>query len=580
MNPKVIYNLLNLKFPMKFKKQSPLHVVLLCLILIFQFSCSKDSDLLTDYVLADSLDSKVIANLVVDDTYQVSLSGSMVLDVLANDTFENEAEVVIIETSAPTNGTIAINDDETLLYTPNAEFIEQLSNNTDTASGEVVDTFTYTAEVVNGEGTTTSEEASVDITSGDNADKEDAVSLQSYGAIGDGVTDDTAALRNAFNIETNLISDAGKTYLISGTLNLNKNLIQTIDFNGSTITRKSTVHFMIDIDKRNYGNSLTTIKNLKLDGNNNGGSGIDVASRVNFENIEIYDIIHNGANGIRVLVYDDPGIYGQYIFDNVDIHNLESVNNDGKAGNDPGMVHGFLVSAQETPSQTTQIVYINSDLYELLGEDAGGITINSPGRDTSNSPLSFWFENITVADAQRRTVKNFIGNTTWINSTFTAAANDNPKIKSASEGGLDPAGLFVVAAGSSATGSTNNLICGCTFQGHPSDPFGSWYTQVLMWGQNGPTSMEIRNSFLTGGHGGRWGANGITVITGKSQDLTIANTSFGTTNTIKALGSITGTFNLDSNNTYADGKATALAPTNMTYTESAIPFEACPSIGD
>ena len=92
--------------------------------------------------------------------------------------------------------------------------------------------------------------------------------------------------------------------------------------------------------------------------------------------------------------------------------------------------------------------------------------------------------------------------------------------------------------------------------------------------------MEIRNSFLSGGHGGRWGANGITVITGKSQDLTIANTSFGTTNTIKALGSITGTFNLDSNNTYADGKATALAPTNMTYTESAIPFEACPSIGD
>ena len=111
LNPKVIYNLLNFKFPMKFKKQSPLHVVLLGLILIFQFSCSKDSDLLTDYVLADSLDSKGIENIVVDDTYQVSLSGSMILDVLANDTFENEAEVVIVETSTPTNGTVAINHD-------------------------------------------------------------------------------------------------------------------------------------------------------------------------------------------------------------------------------------------------------------------------------------------------------------------------------------------------------------------------------------------------------------------------------------------------------------------------------------
>ena len=110
MNPNIIYNLLNLKFPMKFNKQSPLHVVLLCFVLIFQFSCSKDSDLLADYVLADSLDSKSIGNFVVDDTYQVSLSGSMVLDVLANDTFENEAEVVITETSTPTNGTVALSN--------------------------------------------------------------------------------------------------------------------------------------------------------------------------------------------------------------------------------------------------------------------------------------------------------------------------------------------------------------------------------------------------------------------------------------------------------------------------------------
>ena len=160
---------------MKFKKQSPLHVVLLCLILIFQFSCSKDSDLLTDYVLADSLDSKVIANLVVDDTYQVSLSGSMVLDVLANDTFENEAEVVISETSTPTNGTVEINTDETLTYTPSAEIIEQVSDTTNTTTAEVVDTFTYTAEVVNEDGTATSEEASVVITTADNVARQDAV---------------------------------------------------------------------------------------------------------------------------------------------------------------------------------------------------------------------------------------------------------------------------------------------------------------------------------------------------------------------------------------------------------------------
>ncbi len=393
-------------------------------------------------------------------------------------------------------------------------------------------------------------------------------------------TIEQSELQTAIDNETNLIVDPLTTITISSSILINKNMINTIDFNGSTITRNSLVHWMLNIKKRNYANTLTTITDLILDGNNQGGSGVDVDCRVHMTNVEIKDINYNGANGVRILTYDDPGIYGQSVYDNVDIHNLETVSNNGSAGDDIGMVHGFLVSAQEEPSQTTQIVYKNSDLYELWGEDAGGITVNSPGKDTSDGPLSLWFENITVADAQRRTVKNFIGNTTWINSTFTSAAADNVNLVPAVPGpGLNPAGLFVVAAGSSATGATNNLICGCTFQGHPSDPFDSWYTQVIMWGQNGPTSMELRNSTLTGGHGGNWGANGFTVITGQSEDLTIANTTFGTTNTIKALGTITGTFNLDSGNTYADGKATALAPTTMAYTESAIAYEACPTIG-
>ena len=568
---------------MKFNKQSPLHVVLLCLILIFQFSCSKDSDLLTDYVLADSLDSKVIANLVVDDTYQVTLSGSMVLDVLANDTFENEAEVVITETSTPTNGTVAINNDETLTYTPNAEIIEQVSDTTNTAVGEVVDTFTYTAEVVNAEGTATTEEASVVITSGDNAARQDAVSLQSYGAVGDGVTDDTAATQAAFDAGTDLISDAGKTYLISKTLNLDQNLTQTIDFNGSTLTRNSLVHWMISIDKRGYANSLTTIKNLNIDGNDKGGSVVDIKSRVNFENIDIYDVIYDNANGIRLLVYDVLGIYGQSIFDDVNIYKLRSNNSDGSSGNNPGMVHGFLVSAQDTPTQDTQIVYKNSSLYELWGEDAGGITLNSPGRDTSNSPLSFWFENVNISDAQRRTVKCFIGNTTWVNCVFTAAANDNPNLVAESEGGLGPAGLFVISSGSSATGATNNLVCGSTFQGHPDAPFASWYTEVLVVGQFGPAGADFRNCSFTGGHVSFSQQNGFTAYTagsGNIQNISFANCTFGTTNKVKVVSEPTDYFQMSTDNTYVGGKTTVMAPTIYPYTEPTISFEVCPSIDD
>ena len=151
---------------MKFNTLIPLKVLLLCIVTIFQFSCSKDSDLLTDYVLSDTLDAKGIGNIVVDDTYHVSLTGSIVLDVLENDTFENEAEVVITETSTPTNGTVAINNDETLTYTPNAEIVEQLSDTTNTTIVEVVDTFSYTTEVVNEDASVSTETGNVTVNIG------------------------------------------------------------------------------------------------------------------------------------------------------------------------------------------------------------------------------------------------------------------------------------------------------------------------------------------------------------------------------------------------------------------------------
>ena len=74
---------------MKFKTQAPLRVLLFCLILIFQFSCSKDSDLLTDYVLTDAKEDLVIGQFVVDDTFETAIDDVIVLDVLANDAFEN-----------------------------------------------------------------------------------------------------------------------------------------------------------------------------------------------------------------------------------------------------------------------------------------------------------------------------------------------------------------------------------------------------------------------------------------------------------------------------------------------------------
>ncbi|MFS4469269.1 Ig-like domain-containing protein [Maribacter sp. 2210JD10-5] len=161
-------------------------MVYLCFFLTIFSSCSKDSDLLTDYVINDSETISGISRYVVDDTYYVNFNNSMVLDVLENDSFPNNSEVIITETSDPNNGTVVINADNTLTYTPGENSEEETEG----------DTFTYTAEETTEEGEVVVEEGSVTLadldkklpTSGDNI----YYATVSGRASSDGKTEETA----------------------------------------------------------------------------------------------------------------------------------------------------------------------------------------------------------------------------------------------------------------------------------------------------------------------------------------------------------------------------------------------------
>lgn len=87
-------------------------------VLISLFSCSKDTDLLADYVISDLHEARFIGNLAISDNFVVAPEKSIVLDVLANDTFTDPDKVKIVETSQPENGTVVINEDKTLTYYP------------------------------------------------------------------------------------------------------------------------------------------------------------------------------------------------------------------------------------------------------------------------------------------------------------------------------------------------------------------------------------------------------------------------------------------------------------------------------
>jgi hypothetical protein len=96
-----------------------------CLLLfslgLLTVSCSKDADLLSDYVINNNDDLATVGKLVVDDYFYVRTGQSMVFDVLSNDAFQDLANVTIVNTSAPEMGTVVINENNTLTYTPYVE---------------------------------------------------------------------------------------------------------------------------------------------------------------------------------------------------------------------------------------------------------------------------------------------------------------------------------------------------------------------------------------------------------------------------------------------------------------------------
>jgi hypothetical protein len=136
-------------------------------------SCSKDADLLSDYLVTDTDDISQTYALLVNDTYFLDMNTSVVLDVLSNDNVTNLENVTIVETSTPTFGSVVINEDNTLTYVPNipspaATETSAAEPETPTTAEEITDTFVYTAEETNDNGVVTAAEATVTVSNSQN----------------------------------------------------------------------------------------------------------------------------------------------------------------------------------------------------------------------------------------------------------------------------------------------------------------------------------------------------------------------------------------------------------------------------
>ncbi|MDT7830204.1 right-handed parallel beta-helix repeat-containing protein [Pricia sp. S334] len=99
-------------------------------VLVLLLSCSKDSDLLADYMLSNVEEARLRADLAIDDNFLIGNQKSIVLNVLANDKFNDPDKVKITKISQPSNGNVVIHNDKTLIYYPNPEDSEDRDNAT------------------------------------------------------------------------------------------------------------------------------------------------------------------------------------------------------------------------------------------------------------------------------------------------------------------------------------------------------------------------------------------------------------------------------------------------------------------